>query len=39
MSERSPQSIRAEALEALLIEKGFLKAEDVDDVIALFGLN
>jgi len=36
MSERSPQSIRAEALEALLIEKGFLKAEDVDDVIARY---
>jgi nitrile hydratase len=36
MSERSPQSIRAEALEALLIEKGFLKVEDVDDVIARY---
>ena len=37
MSERSPQSIRAEALEALLIEKGFLKAEDVDQVIQRYG--
>jgi nitrile hydratase len=37
MREPSPQSIRAEALEALLIEKGFLKAEDVDQVILRYG--
>ena len=31
--ESSPQAIRAEALESLLIERGLLKASDVDHVI------
>jgi nitrile hydratase len=34
--ESSPQAIRAEALESLLIEKGLLKASDVDDVIVQY---
>ena len=36
MSEAKPQALRAEALEAILIERGLLKAEAVDEVIALF---
>ena len=36
MSDHSPQAIRAEALEALMIERGMLKASDVDDVIARY---
>jgi len=34
--DTSPQAIRAEALEALLIEKGLLKASEVDDVIVQY---
>lgn len=34
--ESSPQAIRAEALESILIEKGLLKASDVDDVIVQY---
>ncbi len=33
MSEAKPQALRAEALESLLIEKGLLTSELVDDVI------
>lgn len=33
MSQKSPQEIRAEALESLLIEKGLLTRQQVDDVI------
>ena len=36
MSEESPQAIRAEALESILIEKGLLTSADVDDVIAIY---
>ncbi len=36
MSDRSPQAIRAEALEALLVEQGLISEQDVDDTIALF---
>ncbi len=36
MSEKTPQSIRAEALESLMIERGLLKAEDIDYVIRLY---
>ena len=36
MSEESPQAIRAEALESILIEKGLLTSAAVDDVIALY---
>lgn len=36
MSETTPQALRAEALESILIERGLLTAEAVDDVIALF---
>ena len=36
MSEHSPQAIRAEALESLLIEQGLLSESAVDDTIALF---
>lgn len=36
MSEPKPQAIRAEALESILVERGFLSADDVDRVIALF---
>ena len=36
MSEESPQAIRAEALESILIEKGLLTAKAVDDIIALY---
>ncbi|MGE0622311.1 MAG: nitrile hydratase subunit alpha [Pseudomonadales bacterium] len=36
MSERSPQAIRAEALESLLVEQGFLSEQDVDESIALY---
>ncbi len=31
--ETEPQAIRAEALEAILVEKGLLSAEDIEDVI------
>lgn len=34
--EHEPQAIRAEALEALLIERGLLTAEDVDEVLVQF---
>ena len=34
--EASAQSIRAEALESLLIEKGLMKTEDVDEVISRY---
>ena len=34
--ESSPQAIRAEALESLLIERGLLKASDVDHVIVQY---
>ena len=34
--EGSPQAIRAEALESLLIAKGFMSESDVDDVIARY---
>ena len=33
MTVPSPQAIRAEALESLLVEKGLLKSDDVDEVI------
>lgn len=36
MSDDSPQAIRAEALESILIEKGLLTAEAVDDVITRY---
>ena len=36
MSERSPQEIRAEALESLLVEQGLLSESAVDETIALF---
>ena len=36
MSENTPQAIRAQALESLLIEKGLLSAEEIDDVIATY---
>ena len=36
MSESQPQAVRAEALESLLIERGLLKAEAVDEVIATY---
>jgi nitrile hydratase len=36
VSEHDPQAIRAEALESLLIEAGWLKAADVDEVIATY---
>ena len=36
MSEHSPQEIRAEALESLLIEQGLLSESAVDETIALF---
>lgn len=36
MSEKSPQSIRAEALESIMIERGVLKAADIDNVIKLY---
>lgn len=34
--ELAPQAIRAEALESLLIEKGLLKPEEVDEVVAYY---
>ena len=36
MSTPAPQAIRAEAIESLLIEKGFLTADVVDDVIVRY---
>ena len=36
MSEHSPQAIRAEALESLLVEQGLLSEPAVDETIALF---
>jgi len=36
MSDQTPQAIRAEALESLLIERGILNETDVDETIALF---
>jgi len=36
MSERPPQAIRAEAIESLLIERGLVTVEAIDDVITLF---
>lgn len=36
MAESSSQSIRAEALESLLIEKGLLSEADIDNTIALY---
>ncbi len=36
MSEHSPQEIRAEALESLLVERGFLTGEDVDESIEVY---
>lgn len=36
MSETSPQALRAEALESILIEKGLLTTEEVDNVIATY---
>ena len=36
MSNESPQAIRAEALESILIEKGLLTAEAVDDIITRY---
>ena len=36
MSEKSPQAIRAEALEAILVEKGLLTPEAVDEVISRY---
>lgn len=36
MSDNSPQAIRAQALEAILVEKGLLDHATVDDVIARY---
>ena len=36
MSEHSPQALRAEALESLLIEQGLLTEAEVDETLALF---
>ncbi len=36
MSEKQPQEIRAEALEMLLIDKGLLSSDAVDEVIARY---
>ncbi len=36
MSDPKPQALRAEALESILVERGLLQSEAVDDVIALF---
>lgn len=36
MSEHSPQALRAEALESLLIEQGLLSEAAVDETLALF---
>ena len=36
MSDHSPQAIRAEALESLLIEQGLISEAAVDETIALF---
>ncbi len=36
MSDHSPQALRAEALESLLIEQGLLSESAVDETIALF---
>jgi len=36
MSEQSPQALRAEALEALLIERGYLTSADVDAIIVRY---
>ncbi len=36
MSKQSPQAIRAEALESILIEKGLLSSEAVDEVITRY---
>lgn len=36
MSDDGPQAVRAEALESLLIERGLLNAEAVDEVIATY---
>jgi nitrile hydratase len=36
MSEHSPQAIRAEALESLLVEQGLLSEAAVDETLALF---
>ena len=36
MTERSAQALRAEALESLLVERGLLTEQSVDETIALF---
>ena len=36
MSEPTPQALRAEALESILVEKGLLTTEEVDEVIATY---
>ena len=36
MSDATEQSIRAQALESLLVEKGLLAEEDIDNTIALY---
>ena len=36
MSEPSPQALRAEALEALLLERGLLQADAVDNILTLY---
>ena len=36
MSEHSPQAIRAEALESLLVERGLLTERDIDDSIEFY---
>ena len=36
MSEETSQALRAEALESLLIEKGLLSTDEIDDVIATY---
>lgn len=36
MSDAAEQSIRAQALESLLVEKGLLAVEDIDNTIALY---
>ena len=36
MSEQTSQALRAEAMESLLIEKGLLSTDEIDDVIATY---
>ena len=36
MSDPTPQALRAEALESLLVEKGLLSTDEIDEVIATY---